>query len=176
MRWDTCDQNLQTKSHPTTRITNHLSTRTTTTTFFILLTLWCVSRCEELGQLRTVGENREDTMSVISVIRNVLCCEVRWVSAGYLHPHRCPLTEAAAAATVCTLCVSLHECQARARLAEWRRIGNTRISKVLQMWHGCLTCSTSVTYVTYLEGGDEERESECKRLIGWTPMHNFHQF
>ena len=123
----------------------------------ILLTLWCVSRCEELGQLRTVGENREDTMSVISVIRNVLCCEVRWVSAGYLHPHRCPLTEAAAAATVCTLCVSVHECQTRARLADWGRIGNTRISKVLQMWHGCLTCSTSVTYLTYLEGG-EERE------------------
>ena len=36
----------------------------------------------------------------------MLCCEVRWVSAGYLHPHRCPLTEAAAAATVCTLALS----------------------------------------------------------------------
>ena len=30
------------------------------------------------------------------------------MSAGYLHPHRCPLTEAAAAATVCTLAVSSH--------------------------------------------------------------------
>lgn len=28
------------------------------------------------------------------------------MSAGYLHPHRCPLTEAAAAATVCTLALS----------------------------------------------------------------------
>ena len=28
------------------------------------------------------------------------------MSAGYLHPHRCPLTEAAAAVTVCTLALS----------------------------------------------------------------------